>query len=173
MQATQLYKETIPFSIMKWIMVVMSIIVCCFLVLIIYQLTQGPMGTYPAPTWNYLLMLLLFLVVTISLINFLKLTVEVTTQSITIRFGILKSNIPWDNVKSCTINKSSSFNYGGWGLRVKWIGDTWVRAYILNNSSLIVLRLKSGKSRQLVFSTKKPGELMQIINDFITSKEYR
>ena len=162
MYTDEIYKETVPFSLWKYIMVIMGGITIAFFVLCIYQLAGGTIGSNTVPTWYYLLLFLVFLVISAFLINFKQLDIKITSQSITVRFGILKSIIPWDNINGCCIDDASGISYGGWGLRIARGKGTWIRAYNLTGCPQIVLELKAGKSRRLMFSTKNPHRVLEI-----------
>lgn len=164
MYTAQIYEETIPFSLWKWIMGIMGAVTIAFLVLLIYQYTAGGIGSNPLPTWYYLIMFLLFAALTAFMTNFRKLYISITDQSIYLRFGKFKSIIPWNNIQSCTLDNSGILSYGGYGLRISRARGTWIRAYKLTGCPRIILKLKSGKSRIVVFSTKNPQRILEIAN---------
>ena len=162
MDTNAIYTETISPSMMKLVMGIMGAITVLFLVLYIYQAASGPIGGNAAPDWYYLLLFAIFAVITAFLTNFRKLSVSITESAITVRYGMLKSIVEWDNIAKCTIDRDSSFGYGGFGLRLARGHGTWIRAYNLMNCPRIALDLKSGKSKRLVFSTKSPEQIIEI-----------
>ncbi|MFC1906111.1 hypothetical protein ACFLWJ_01335 [Chloroflexota bacterium] len=162
MDTKAIYEETLSPSMMKVAMAVMGVITVLFLVLYIYQLTVGPIGSTAAPDWYYLLLFIIFAVITAFLTNFRKLTITITSTAITVRYGMLKSMVPWDNIARCTMDKDSSLGYGGFGLRLARGHGTWIRAYNLMSHPRIALDLKAGKSKRLVFSTKSPEQIIEI-----------
>ena len=160
MDINAIYEETISPSMMKIVIAVMGAITIMFLVFYIVQATGGRIDD--SPSWYYLIMFLVFAVVTAFVTNFRKLTIIITSSTITVRYGMLKSIIQWENVEKCTYDKDSSLGYGGFGLRMARGHGTWIRAYNLMSRPRVALDLKAGKSRRIVFSTDNPDQIMEI-----------
>ncbi|MFC1998159.1 hypothetical protein ACFLVR_00765 [Chloroflexota bacterium] len=162
MDTNAIYEETLSPAMIKWIIGVMGAISIVFLASYIYQATIGPIGANSAPNWYYLLLFIIFVVITAFLTNFRKLSISITSSAITMRYGMLKSVVVWDNVAKCTVDKDSSLGYGGFGLRLTWGHKTLIRAYNLMSRPRIALDLKTGRSRRLVFSTDNPEQILEI-----------
>lgn len=155
-----LYEEIISPSMMKIVIAVMGAITVMFLVFYIVQVTGGRIDDSPSRYW--LLMFIVFAVVTAFIVNFRKLTITITSSTITIRYSMLKSIIQWENVEKCSTDNDSSMGYGGFGLRIARGHGTWIRAYNLMSRPRIALNLKAGRSRRIVFSTDNPDQIMEI-----------
>ncbi|MEN4006905.1 MAG: hypothetical protein PQ975_11095 [Methanobacterium sp.] len=84
---------------------------------LLYQILVEPID--PAPNWFLLLMFLLFLGVTI---NFRRLSIKITPQSIVVGYGIFKHTIPLKNIEDCYLDEASTISYGGWGIRIGRVG---------------------------------------------------
>ena len=160
MDTNTVYKETLSSAMMKVVIAIMGAITIMFLVFYIYQTTGGRIDD--SPNWYWLMMFLIFAVVTVFLTSFRKLAITITSSNITVRYGILKSVIQWKNVEKCLYDKDSSFGYGGFGLRLARGHGTWIRAFNLMNRPRIALDLKTGKSKRIVFSTDNPDQIMEI-----------
>jgi len=160
MDMDTLYKESLSSLLLIVVMGIMGAITIMFLVFYIIQATGG--GIDDSPSWYWLMMFLVFLVVTVFITNFRKLSIAITTSAITVRYGMMKSIILWENIEKCTYDKDSSLGYGGFGLRISRGHGTWIRAYNLLNRPRIALDLKAGRSRRIVFSTDNPDQIMEI-----------
>jgi hypothetical protein len=145
---------------MKIVIAIMGAIAVMFLVFYIIQLNGGKIAS--SPNWYWLMMFLIFVVVTALVTNFRKLTITITTNAVTVRYGIMKSVMPWENIEKCTMDTDSSLGYGGFGLRIARGHGTWIRAYNLMSRPRVALDLKTGKSRRIVFSTDNPDRIIEI-----------
>jgi len=112
----ELYREVVPFLLMKFVIALMIVIAGTMLYLFIHQLIVGPLGDHPAPDWFYLIMFLVFLGVTGLVFQVRKLTIRANDQSITVAYGMLKYTIPWYRIDDLHLDTSSGWTYGGWGL---------------------------------------------------------
>ena len=163
MRVTEIYKEIVPFPIMKLVLGVFIALTLVFLGLFVYQILVGPVSSDPAPDWFYLVMFLCFAVFTALMRNFNKLAIVITTQYIAVRFGFLKRAIPWGNVNGCYLEEASAIgSYGGWGIRIGRVKDRWRLVYNVIGSPTVVLELNKGRFREFVFSTKNPEMVMEI-----------
>jgi hypothetical protein len=162
MQAPEIYEETIPFPLMK---VVLGVFIACtllFLVLLVYQGFVGQVGSNPAPNWFYLVMFLCFAGLTALVRNFNKLAIKISTQSVTVGFGVFQRTIPWDNVKGCYQHEASAIgSYGGWGIRMAKVKGKWTLVYNVIGCPTIVLELEKGRFKEFVFSTKNPDGVIE------------
>ena len=167
MKADEIYHETIPFPLMRVLVITETLFAAAFLSLFIYQVTAGPIGDSPAPDWFYLLMMAIFVGVIALLTNFTRLTVSITPDAITLAYGRIKYSIPWQRIEGCRQDKNPGITYGGWGIRMAKVGGKWVLVYNVIKVPAIVLELKEGRFSQFVFSTKRPEEVMNIIQQQI------
>ncbi|HUU62979.1 MAG TPA: hypothetical protein VMX96_03550 [Dehalococcoidia bacterium] len=163
MQVTEIYEEIIPFSLMKLVLGVFIALTILFLGLFVYQVLVGPVSANPAPDWFYLIMFVLFAGFTALIRNFNKLAIKVSTQSVTVGFGIFKRVVSWDDIHGCYLDDASAFgSYGGWGIRTAKVKGKWRLVYNVIGSPTVVLELKRGRFREFVFSTKNPDGIMEI-----------
>ena len=160
MDTNALYEETSSPRVMKQIIIIMGVITLMFLAAYIYLSLKTTIGNIP--NWFYLIMFLLSLTVTILFINFKKLSIAVTSSAITLRYGMFKSVVAWENVGKCTNVSDQSKSSGGIGLDFTRRDGTWVRAYNLMKNPQIELALKTGKSKILIFSTENPDRIIEI-----------
>ena len=162
MQVNEIYKETVPFALMRLVLGVFIACTLLFLGLFVYQVLVGPVGTKPAPDWVYLLMFLWFAGFTALIRNFSKLAIKITAQSINVGFGVFKRVIPWDNIMDSYLDKASAIgSYGGWGIRIAKVKGRWRLVYNVIGCPAVVLELERGRFREFVFSTKNPDGVIQ------------
>ncbi len=160
MQPDELYQETVPFTLIKWILAMEIAITVLFLYLFVSQLPAGL-------SWLYLGMFLLFLGVTALIANFRKLVISISSQSITVAYGRIKYSIPWDRIEGAYLDRGSGIRYGGWGIRMTKVDGRWLLVYNVIGSPLVVLELKSGRFGQFIFSSRHPEEVLNIIKQQI------
>ena len=160
MQGT-LYEEKI-YS--KWNILIMSIVVLALLVVLIWQLVTGPLGTRPASNWFFVGMILFFLAVGI---NFATLTIRVTTWGISVGYGVIRHHIPWSNIAGCQLDKASAVRYGGWGIRLGWADGKRRLIYNILGSPRVVVEKRQGSYPEFVFSTRNPDGVMKAIREGI------
>lgn len=163
MQPDEIYRETVPFTIVKWILAMEIGIAVSFLALFIYQLPEGL-------SWFYLGMFLLFVGVTVLIANLTRLTISITPQHITVAYGRISYSISWDNVEGFAPTSGPGIRYGGWGIRMTRVKGKWVLVYNVIASPGVVLELKSGRFRRFVFSTRHPDEVLNIVKQQIGSR---
>ncbi len=160
MQPDEIYKETIPLTLIKWILAMEIGLTILFLSLFISQLPAGL-------SWLYLGMFLLFLGVTALIANFRKLNISITSQSITVAYGRIKYSIPWDRIDDCYLDKNLGIRYGGWGIRMAKVKGKWLLVYNVIGSPRVILELKSGRFGKFIFSSRHPEEVLNIIKQQI------
>ncbi len=158
--ADEIYQETVPFLVGKLVAVLM--IALSILFLFIYQLATDPVGNRPAPDWLYLAMFVLFAGISYLVTGLRKLTISITSQVITVAFGIFKYTISWDNVEGCYLDKNPGIAYGGWGVRIGRTKGKSVLVYSVISSPRVILELRQGRFGQFAFSTKHPDDVMAI-----------
>jgi len=165
MHSDEVYREKIPFLVGKLVVVLMIGLTALFLGLFFYQLLAQPVGERPAPNWYYLVMFLVFLIISILVVNFWELKVSATSQTITIAYGKIKYTIAWQNVKSYYQDTNTGLAYGGWGIRVGFARGKSVLVYNVIGYPRIVLELYEGKFAQFAFSTRQPEAVMDIVQN--------
>jgi hypothetical protein len=157
------YEETIPFRLGLIAVGIFSAFAVLMLVLLVLQLTSGPLGSRPAPDWFYIVMFVFLSAIGIFVTNFRKLTIRFTSQSITVAFGMLKRTIPWGDIEDCSRDESSAFAYSGWGIRIARVKGRWRLVYNVVGYPGVLLSLRAGRFREFVFSTKNVEQVLDII----------
>ena len=118
----------------------------------------------PTPFHAFLILLLVAI-----LVNFSRLTIRMSPENITVGYGRITRQIPWENIESCYLDETSAIFYGGVGIRFARIRGKWRLVYNIIATPRVVLSLKAGRFQEFVFSTKNPDEVLSIINDRIAA----
>jgi len=161
--ADELYEENLPFPLITVVMVIILLIALLMFVLFLVQLIAGPIGNTPAPDWFYLVMFIIMSATTFLIANFRVLVIRITGQLVTVAYGLMKRTIPWGDIEEGFPDSSSPLGYGGWGDRIARIEGRWRLAFNVIGASGVVLRLRKGRVREFMFSTKNPQQVLDII----------
>ena len=157
------YEEKLPFPLITVVTAVIFLITLLMLVLYVVQLIAGPIGNNPAPDWFYLVMFVLMGATTFLIANFRVLVIRINSQSVMVAYGIIKRTIPWGDIESGFRYESPAFGYGGWGARIARIEGRWRLAFNVIGAPGVVLRLRKGRVREFMFSTKNPEQVLDIV----------
>jgi len=139
---------------------IFAVVVGFLLFSLIYQLTVGPLGSKPANNQTLIVMILIFAAIGI---NFSTLSIAINPEGLRVGYGLLNNTIPWKNIESSYLDKTSVIMYGGWGIRLGRVKGKWRLVYNVFRGPRVVLVLKKGWYREFVFSTRNPQEMMKII----------
>ncbi|MFX1515332.1 MAG: hypothetical protein ACFFC6_03425 [Promethearchaeota archaeon] len=104
------------------------------------------------------------------MINFSRMTIELTSQEVTIRYGIFGHTESWNNVKAVTYDETPMIGYLGWGIRIGRFGGKWRLIFNVIGKKCVLLHLNQGIFREFVFSTNFPEEIIEIIREKILQK---
>jgi len=160
-----LYREEIEVPWARWLIGLFGLFILGFASALFYQLFIGPIGENPAPTWFWGLMALSQLVPLLLVRSFTRLKTEITDRYITVGFGAIRRTIPWDRVAEVRRDERSLLSYGGLGWRLSWSRRKggWIMAFVVSRSPRVVLQLRGGRLRELVFSTRQPNAVCRLI----------
>ncbi len=111
----------------------------------------------------------LIIIATIILIgvNFSVFTIRATPDYLLLTFGLLKKRINWGDIENCEIVNIPWTKFGGLGIRMTKLNGKMTLAYIVEKAPKVALEVKGQKYKMLVFSTRKPEELINIIRQKI------
>jgi hypothetical protein len=161
---TEVYREVVVFTLGRAIIALFVVLALLFLAMLVYQITTGPVGSKPAPDWYFLAMGMFFAVMAFLISNFGKLTISATSESITVRYGMFKNVMRWEDISDCYMDEASPLgSYGGFGIRIGMVNGKWRLVYNLIGSSCVVLRVKKGRFAEFVFSTRNPDAVMDVV----------
>ncbi len=156
--------------IVVWVFAaLLSVVSAVFLYIVLYQALIGPVDERPVPNWFFMLMALLFLALAIT---FSTLRITLSLRSVVVGYGSIKRTIPWELIERCYVDEVSNLRYGGWGIRIGWVGGKWRLVFNIIGAPRVVLTLKRGRFGEFVFSTRHPDEIVRIINQRIGRRDY-
>ncbi len=150
MKHDEIYNEVIPFLAGKVVVVMMAIISVVFLALSISNL-------------YFLVMGLVFIGVTVLVSNFRTLTISIDKSSITASYGRISYRVALDNIESAFVDTNPGIVYGGWGIRMARIKGRSALIYNVISKPRVVLTLRAGRFGQFAFSTRRPDEVISLI----------
>jgi len=163
----EVYSETVPFKLIKYIIFLEGSIGVVFLVLYIMQQT-GNLGTdNELPAVFFLVMAVIMLAVAVFLTNFMKLRIGITPDLLRASFGFIKFEVPLSSVSKVYTDEKSSLKYGGWGIRGRKYKEGWVLAYTTIGYKRVVLELEGHKYKRFVFSTAHTEEMVNVVNQHL------
>ncbi len=158
-----LYREEIRLPYAIWLARAFGLLAAGFACVLLYRLLVGPIGNDPLPGWFWGLMAGLYLALAVLLGNLRRLTVELGENEIAVGFGIIRHAVPWERVEKVRRAGRSPGPYGGAGWRVRRLPGGWIMAFADLRSPRVVLELRGGRLRELVFSTRNPAEVIRLI----------
>lgn len=154
-----LYREVQQFR-QTWIWILLTVIVGFVWHVFIQQIIFGnPFGNNPAPDAVLWIIWILFGIGMPLFMHSMKLTVEVRTKGIMIRFFPLNSKfVPFEGIETYEARKYNPIlDYGGWGMR-------WGRegtAYNVSGNRGVQLELNNGK--HIMIGSQNPERLVEMI----------
>jgi len=155
--AAEIYEERIWLN--SWLTLLMGIMIGSFAIIGLVQLFYGiSIGSRPAPTVVHLGLALLFV---LTYLNFSKLDIDINTERIEVRYGLVKKVIPMKEIASYEPHTAGFHLYGGIGIRRGVDGSL---AFTTSFGNSMKIHMMSG--RPFVFSTNKPYEIMEAISSF-------
>jgi hypothetical protein len=83
----------------------------------------------------------------------------------TVRMGVFGLRRPWSAVTGVRRDERGRGFYGGWGVKGRKIDGKWVQAFTTTHPR-IVLELDDPDYRELVFSTRKPQRVLEVIEEY-------
>lgn len=168
----QLYSETVA-SPVWWILLVICVV--CVLVLAGYFTYVGELLD-----WANLIMLLFSIVAMLYFFNFSKLKISATTSAITVRYGVLKRVIAWEDIADCHADISDYYTEGFNLVSLESLLPV-VRSkrklvyhrgwHPSEGKHHVVLNLRRGEIEEFSFSAKNPEAVIDLVKQHIGKQE--
>jgi hypothetical protein len=158
-----IYEEKVPFLLGKVIVVIFPLTAIYMFVLAYMQVTKGPIGDKPEPTWFYILFGLFFLGLTFLIAQFTSLAIRIEEKTILLSYGIFKVQIDRDMVEKVYLDTANPlFSYGGWGYRLGYYKGRPRKALNIPGYRCVVVSRK-GIGQEIVFSTAHAEEVIKLL----------
>ena len=156
-----IFNEKIPLN--RWTLFGLGISIAVLTPLLVLQFSV--VQENPTLQATYASLDLFFILI---LLNFREQVTEIDEESIRVSFGLIRKRILLGNLLACEPIQARLGVYTGNGIRVGGDGSL---AFLVEMGDAVRLRSKSGRS--FVFSTRRQGELVKIINGLIEEKGSR
>jgi energy-coupling factor transporter transmembrane protein EcfT len=99
-------------------------------------------------------------------VNFRTLLIRLTPGSLQLTFGIFTWTVPVDNIQECNLDEPPVImKYGGAGIHFMFIRDRYRASFNFLEYPRVVIAFKKkvGPVRDISFSTRKPEDVIQLI----------
>jgi hypothetical protein len=100
------------------------------------------------------------------ILNYRTLIITLTRSTLTLKFGIFRWRVPLDNIAECQLDHIQGFMYyGGAGIHFMTISGRYRASFnfLEYPRLLIAFKKKIGPVQDISFSTRRPDELIQLI----------
>ena len=164
MKTDAVYHETIPFLVARVATILMGGLSIMFLVFLLLQVLDTPIGDNPPPNWMYLILSLVFIATTWLVYNLKTLTISIDQDSVTVSYGRISYTIALANIEAATVDTNLGILYGGWGIRMASIKGESALIYNVISRPRVVLKLRNGRFKQFAFSTRQPDEVIRLVH---------
>ena len=126
--------------------------------------------------WKTLPAVLLFFGVffTFYIINYRVLKIRISDREIILRFGLISWRTDLENIGEVVLDDSPKLiRYGGAGVHLAFVSGEYRAFFNFLEYPRLVVRLKNKKSpvQALVFTTRYPQDILQILTDRINHNE--
>ena len=155
----EIYHEEINFAVAWWAMFAFGLSTAGFL----YLAATNPIGNNPPPGGYYLGMGVFTAMVTLSVLQFRRIVVSITPDSVTVSFGLFSYRIPYRRIISAFVDEKPGIVYGGWGLRIARARGRHALVYSVLNVPRVVIEQNGSRYGYFLFSTKNPEEVIRLI----------
>ena len=91
-----------------------------------------------------------------------KLKITITSKALTVAFAFAHSTVPFGNIGKYRIDNENNA-YRAQGMYFRTVDGNRSSIYSASKSAKIVLDLKEGKYKRLVFSSNKPEQIAGIL----------
>ncbi len=98
-------------------------------------------------------------------LNFAFLTIRISSNGVSTRFGIISHNLSANDIAGAYEDKTSSVAYGGFGIRFGSVNGKRRLVYNVPNAPRIVLQQRFENNQEFVFSTRNPEAVMRVIQE--------
>jgi hypothetical protein len=105
-------------------------------------------------------------------LNYRTLIIRLTPEFLRLKFGIITWTIPLDNIEECRLDELPAImKYGGAGIHFMFIRKRYRASFNFLEYPRVVLALKKiGVVRDISFSTQRPDELLQLLQNSISER---
>jgi len=152
---TIIYEEKAPFS--KMMRLLMAVIFSLLAFSIVIAFFGDYFGLEKEPFEGKFLLILVVMILSLVVWNFIKLKFRITEKSVEAIMPIFSYRIPFSEIK--TVSTIDIPWYVGWGLRI------WGRrlAFVSMHKKSVKIEKENGFFKALVLTTRNPDEFIKIV----------
>jgi hypothetical protein len=118
--------------------------------------------------------LFLFLFFLFYVFNFHTLVIRITSESLRLKFGLFSWKVPLENIESCALDEiPAGMRYGGAGVHLMFIRRRYRASFNFLEFPRVVIAFKQkvGPVRDISFSTRKPEEILKLLDETTSKKQ--
>lgn len=116
----------------------------------------------------------LFLFFLFYAFNYKTLIIHITAETLQLKFGVFTWTVPLDNVSECKLDEIPLWlKYGGAGIHFMSVGKRYRASFNFLEYPRVVLTFKKKVGvivQELSFSTRKPEDVLQLIQQAIIAQ---
>ena len=112
---------------------------------------------------------IVFLMFLFYSLNYRVLHIRLSPEALTLRFGLIKWDVPAAGIRSCSIDETSLWRIGGAGIHFSFFKGSYRAMLNFLEFPRVVLSLqqKRGPVREIAFSTTQPEQLIHLLTKTI------
>ena len=106
-------------------------------------------------------------------VNYRTLNIRLTSESMKLTFGIFTWTVALDNIEECHLDDIPLLmKYGGAGIHFMFIRNRYRASFNFLEYSRVVIafKRKAGPVRDISFSTRRPDDVLRLIQEAVSSK---
>lgn len=107
-------------------------------------------------------------------VNYRTLIIRLTAESLNLTFGIFTWKVPLENLEACCLddNLPLLMKYGGAGIHFMFIRNRYRASFNFLEYPRVVIafKRKAGPVRDISFSTRRPDDVLRLIQEAVSSK---
>lgn len=155
----QIYRERVTSSRTEALFLTLTLLFFCFL---IWRLFASGPDLFAVAFFCFFAFFFFYSV------NFRTLIICLTPESLTLTFGVFKWRVPWENVAECRLDEIPLLlKYGGAGIHFMSVRKRYRASFNFLEYPRIVIafREKVGPVRDISFSTRRPEDVLRLIQE--------
>jgi hypothetical protein len=158
------YEEKVPFRLSYAIIAIFLLTALWMFFMAYLQITKGPVGTKPSPTWFLIVFGIFFLGISWLLVQFTSLSIRIEEKTVLLCYGLFKVQVNRENIEKVYLDTANPLlTYGGWGFRLGMFQGRPRKALNLPGFKCVVIARNDTK-QELVFSTANPDEVIKLLS---------
>lgn len=153
------YNEKLSSAKTEALFIVLTLV---FLVLFVWR--------WPSLGWNgwTIAFLCLFIFFLFYSLNYRRLKIQLTADTLQLTFGIFTWKIAISNIKNCYLDENTIWRFGGAGIHFMFVkGKYWAFFNFLEYPRVVVtLKKKKGLVQEIAFTTRQPEQIQDFIHRY-------